>query len=802
MKKSSWLKIDLHIHSPKSNEVIDGDYTGPNYTADDLIKTMKENNVNIFSVTDHSIFNMDLYVKLFTKTKLHENLNFLVGIELDIEDADVDKDLFHCIMLFDFDESVGVEEFKKRMENINSRLELNKTRKSFNIRELFENLYNEKQEENYNFMLIPHYNRKERGITRSKAIEFNLNKSFNAFEDRNNLKVIKGIVKQKLNEYKEGKAELVFSDCHDISNYPIGKTGKREEDFYFPEILGNIKNPFKTLQLAITDHKLRVRISTNGEEHRKDAFGIEKIFIDYIDANKVDLEISPYQNSIIGNYASGKSFLLNLLYFGLENESSDAKSFNEKYSFLLEKINKIEITYKGNIYSSLVSINTGNFKILKYEQMEGILHSTKIDEDYKKHLEKQFNIKFPSEVKYIENEEIKNEVIESYKCITEKYKKKVNDIFEVDKLLVNPTQPSINYSEEKNETNVLEEAKDNGLLSQLMLERSRSLYDIDIYSINEKDKINEVIDLINRKSEIIDKFQSYNTLYTTKIKKEIKGINGDNEQLNQTILESKAVAKNDFLDLKKFYESIIKLERKCKQFEQEYSESNLLAHTKKKTIKFDSFNTLVVYGNNKHTTVELINGLSNLTIFHQIITRIAEKQKFKNERSTSNPEKRLDTILENYVNEYVAFMNDSSFDIEVGSQSILRESAGGRAKMMLDISFEVMKSLISLNNDVLFLVDQPEDQMDNKNIYKEFTARIRKLKQKNEFPQTIMVSHSGNATIATDSEIYIYSEISNTEKKYESLTLDCIESNNIICEVLDGGKEALNHRMNKYKVGE
>jgi len=66
---SNWLKTDLHIHSIASNIMKKNDYTGDSYTAKELIDKLKENKVNLFSITDHNIINIDLYKSLFKLLK-------------------------------------------------------------------------------------------------------------------------------------------------------------------------------------------------------------------------------------------------------------------------------------------------------------------------------------------------------------------------------------------------------------------------------------------------------------------------------------------------------------------------------------------------------------------------------------------------------------------------------------------------------------------------------------------------------------------------------------------------------------
>ena len=105
-KYSEWNKIDLHIHSKESNKVKDNDYEGNEYNADVLLEKLsnEENKINIFSITDHNCLNKKLYKDLELKVKTPEfenRINYIVGVELDINDPSIYADVFHCLCFFE-----------------------------------------------------------------------------------------------------------------------------------------------------------------------------------------------------------------------------------------------------------------------------------------------------------------------------------------------------------------------------------------------------------------------------------------------------------------------------------------------------------------------------------------------------------------------------------------------------------------------------------------------------------------------------------------------------------------------------
>jgi len=117
------------------------------------------------------------------------------------------------------------------------------------------------------------------------------------------------------------------------------------------------------------------------------------------------------------------------------------------------------------------------------------------------------------------------------------------------------------------------------------------------------------------------------------------------------------------------------------------------------------------------------------------------------------------------------------------------------------------------------LIDQPEDNLDSKSITEEI---VPFLKEKKKERQIIMVSHNANFVIGADSEQiivanrngsespnqdgkqfnYLTGSIEYTKERDESIK-DTLRSKGIrehACLILDGGKDAFEHRRNKYNI--
>ena len=104
---NSVIKFDLHIHS-KASEYKESSGIVDNSTKENLsvlFQKLNENNVALFSITDHNRFDADLYktirTKLENEQKTYPNvLNIVAGVEFDVKLED-GMEKCHIITIFD-----------------------------------------------------------------------------------------------------------------------------------------------------------------------------------------------------------------------------------------------------------------------------------------------------------------------------------------------------------------------------------------------------------------------------------------------------------------------------------------------------------------------------------------------------------------------------------------------------------------------------------------------------------------------------------------------------------------------------
>lgn len=151
------------------------------------------------------------------------------------------------------------------------------------------------------------------------------------------------------------------------------------------------------------------------------------------------------------------------------------------------------------------------------------------------------------------------------------------------------------------------------------------------------------------------------------------------------------------------------------------------------------------------------------------------------------------------------------FSVRYRDDDIIQMSPGKRGLVLLNLILHLSHSRHPI------LIDQPEDNLDNRTIYSQLNdfVRIRKNDR-----QIIMVTHNANLVVGTDAECVIVSNqrgqrsgIENLEFRFEYYTgaLECsfgaaeisekLEDRGIrehVCEILEGGIQAFRERERKY----
>lgn len=799
MTASKWLKMDLHIHSSESNITKgEGDYEGGKYKAKDLFLQLRKEQINLFSITDHNILNLDLYEELLEQKELFlkNNMNFVVGVELDIKDEKIYSEPFHALLFFN---SYDLKKIKKIIREIIP--EENGIYRETNLSNIFEVMHNYDERD---FILIPHYNSKSKGLREKKG--FGTIKSlnsmvFDAFEDRNNIEKIQDSLEIYLKAGYDDLPMLMFSDCHNINVYPRQKenTTKIPE---FLSVLGSLRNPFETLKLAFQDSKLRIgfdkpkknrvyRLATNYTQEKNKNYGIEKIRI-----NDDFLTFSEYQNTIIGGFGSGKSFLLYLLRYGIETLMKEKK---KEYGDLLNEIKDFKIYMSdGSERDSLQE--TGNeSKIIVFEQNEDLFYKNVIEEEDRKKLEEQLNIDFPK-LKPSESINI-NTIIELVEEYERMQKKQITNNFNYGSLANRNFYRVSNDHINKRENDRIKdrEIQTQEIIKSLKNEINKKIFKEEVYTSEERQKIQEIIDLINVKNEKwvtnLNQYDIFIEAVTKKIvcfnkresdnEKEIDSNLSIHESINQHIRELSTV--------------LYGLKRESNSIEVNLSKDKYESLKNKSAKKvYDEFELIAKYDNQSeyksYKDSILKFDYRDFTLFQGIVKTIRDESEFHNHVTFRS------NINSYYENIFKKNFSDFQYDIVKNDQSIMDKSAGEKANMILELIFSIINKHVNQGDRIILLVDQPEDHLDNRNIDTNIVNKIIDMKTKNTLPQFIFVTHNANVAITADSENIIIANKENNICTYKNAGIENKEFIDDVCKILEGGVDALKRRGMKFSV--
>lgn len=109
----------------------------------------------------------------------------------------------------------------------------------------------------------------------------------------------------------------------------------------------------------------------------------------------------------------------------------------------------------------------------------------------------------------------------------------------------------------------------------------------------------------------------------------------------------------------------------------------------------------------------------------------------------------------------------------------------------------ILLKLFLAEGDHPLIVDQPEENLDNKFIYGELVGAFRKAKKDR---QVIIATNNANLAVNTDAEQIIVAGFESNIISYKSGSLEDFEMREDIMPILEGGEEAFRKREAKYGI--
>lgn len=155
---------------------------------------------------------------------------------------------------------------------------------------------------------------------------------------------------------------------------------------------------------------------------------------------------------------------------------------------------------------------------------------------------------------------------------------------------------------------------------------------------------------------------------------------------------------------------------------------------------------------------------------------------------TSGEYVKLEDKLRNQYEELLSRQVENNVDIYYHGKLLRQHSIGQRASAL------ILFILTQDDNDII-LIDQPEDDLDNKVIYDEV---ITAIVQKKPYMQFIFATHNANIPVLGDSERVLVVEFQETQIDVAQGNIDLNSTHKQIVDIMEGGKEAFDKRQLIY----
>lgn len=152
------------------------------------------------------------------------------------------------------------------------------------------------------------------------------------------------------------------------------------------------------------------------------------------------------------------------------------------------------------------------------------------------------------------------------------------------------------------------------------------------------------------------------------------------------------------------------------------------------------------------------------------------------------PEKLYDFLFHlNYL--------EPSYKLKLGNKNLSELSPGERGALLL-----IFYLLID-NDTIPLIIDQPEENLDNQSVFELLVPYIKEAKNNR---QVIIVTHNPNLAVVCDAEQIIHAQIDKKQNKnkviYYSGSIENLEINKCIVDILEGTMPAFSNRKRKYSL--
>ncbi|MGL1931806.1 MAG: hypothetical protein OCC45_08605 [Desulfotalea sp.] len=783
---SVWQKIDLHIHTDLSKTTKNNDYKGL-FSVDTLHEKLIEQDVRIFSLTDHNIINLPAYQEYYNNFNSEQDPLLLLGIELDIERNDK---TYHSLLIFNCSNFEEVERLNERLENkfVEKKLSLNN--RKLTVDEVIAVFPLD------DFFFIPHAGNTKSIVDGYSGEIEEAQKMLILFQSP--LEKVPEKVRQIYNDNfdkvlyeafrnKEDYAYIEFSDNHNINKYPCKHKGDiGDHKFYY--IKGS-KN-YETLRLAFIDPKSRIKSFEDYNKINESRNYIESIKFkcqNLITAS--ELNFTPHLNVIIGGRSSGKSLLMDILSRSIEQLETDQKYDTIGKKLETEIKSKFDSSFKKStsVTTSIIQINQGDIvNFFEKKQLEDLARKTdkltqynQVKENFRIEKSKltntistlQNHYKDLTELQSPNNYILHNHTIEKY--ISSEY------LFKID--LIKIKDQHLAKSDLSDCETLL-----NSLITNLdSLENNLILE----FTDEEKTIINSFEILIKENQQLVElelKKRNRLDLFLAKVKDNILTANSTLSTEGQEKVQAQAFIDGKILASKNLFKKLFEIKQISKEIECcniSFKEDIILDSESKLCLEVTSQDKVDVL------IIEGIKPPNDDNLYLNLLKLSNDEYSIKN-HNNNKPDSLSKKITTQLKNIFDCFDNPNDFlEYKDGTNS-KNNSPGYNSEKYLQV-------ILNNPSSNIILIDQPEDNLGNKFISEQLVDLIRNLKFEK---QLFLITHNPAIVVYGDAESIILAENDLNNITYTQIKIEDEVAQRNICNILDGGEYIFDNRSKKYNI--
>lgn len=797
MKIGKYHKTDLHIHTWNSfdfkilDKRLKSELTHGQKLQEisKLAEKLKKNNVDIIAITDHNKFNAADF-ELIKRELEKSSIIVFPGVEVNMfEHGFNDENFQHSLVIVPQEtDLVKFENFvNSREKEINGFIKnKNKITPMFNFNDFLYKLSAMINEED--LIVITHDLGKHRARTeihddaKSEYSDYPLKVGLvTAVEIGHNNQIT-----DKLKDL--GIPAVKFSDIHDYDKYDFFASNLP----YFKFI-----PTYEGLKMVFSDHESRIYSQEEyniSQNKNKNLNYIESIkFVDK------EIELSPNLNVLIGQRSTGKSMMGHFLakkFTGTGNKEKE-----KEYSKHLET-SKIE--YKVNGEWRKEDTRSSIVRYIHQEEVIKFVDKATTEENWEDifKLFDQRSVVLPK-VNHIKF----NAYLEDIKSFFEYRVTKDGKDSTIKEIILKISE--ITTSQDKNKA--MESISD---ISK------HHPYEVDEVQLSDLNKLRNGISTVIGDYKIISRSDMSNIVNREELDRIIMNL----KEINETQLFAEQMRSHKYTEIQNRLEEFINYEFDKINFSSNRSEIEAInSYNRMVTESFDKVSRYLsdveYYSRKPRRRISLLSDsdkkiylepIPSSVLDIQLINEELEKEYnsileyimeesielakagySKNNRKYNDVEKRLDKISSRITGKKIAlFIEENGEKINVSERS-----QGYIAATILEA---LLKGSNSRERIQILIIDQPEDQIDNKTINDFLLDTIRNLKKE---IQIFMITHSAQLVVNSDAEnIIVFSEKNGKYKRFYG-SIEYQEKYNIkkmILDNLEGGFEAFNNRRKKY----